>query len=197
MKDKRKRYLINKVVQLKYAYLSIWLMLLGILITNIITFETVSSSLLKILEQPEPFLNIVGVVQEMKSLLFVRIGIALIILIILGIIFKIYFIHRLVGPMYRFRNDLLKISSGRLPPRIKFRKKDYFKEITDAYNDVIIFLENDRVRQSKFLENMRSSLNCIKNSINDKDAISNCIKQMQSTINGFEERFAIKQEMVK
>lgn len=54
--------------------------------------------------------------------------------------FGVFFLHRVAGPVYRFRQVLKKMGSGEIPGNIQLRKKDFFKETADELNRVIQLL---------------------------------------------------------
>lgn len=55
--------------------------------------------------------------------------------------FGIFFLHRVAGPVYRFRQVLSKIGSGQIPGEVHLRKKDFFKETAEEINRVIQLLK--------------------------------------------------------
>lgn len=54
--------------------------------------------------------------------------------------FGVFFLHRVAGPVYRFRQVLKKMGSGEIPGNVQLRKKDFFKETADELNRVIQLL---------------------------------------------------------
>ena len=55
--------------------------------------------------------------------------------------FGVFFLHRVAGPVYRFRQVLKKMGSGEIPSEVQLRKKDFFKETADELNRVIQLLK--------------------------------------------------------
>ena len=51
--------------------------------------------------------------------------------------FGVFFLHRVAGPVYRFRQVLQKMGSGEIPGEVQLRKRDFFKETADELNRVI------------------------------------------------------------
>ena len=43
--------------------------------------------------------------------------------------------HRVAGPLYRLRSEMLRTARGGELTRLKFRDGDYFEELADAYNE--------------------------------------------------------------
>lgn len=54
--------------------------------------------------------------------------------------FGVFFLHRVAGPVYRFRQVLKKMGSGEIPGDVRLRKRDFFKETADELNRVIQLL---------------------------------------------------------
>ncbi|QDU58603.1 hypothetical protein [Aeoliella mucimassa] len=50
---------------------------------------------------------------------------------------SIRFSHRFVGPVFRLRKVLHSLAQGENPGHVKFREKDFWKEIADDLNQVI------------------------------------------------------------
>ncbi|OGW86368.1 MAG: hypothetical protein A3C35_04375 [Omnitrophica bacterium RIFCSPHIGHO2_02_FULL_46_11] len=55
--------------------------------------------------------------------------------------FGVFFLHRIAGPVYRFRQVLKRMGSGEIPPEVRLRRKDFFKETADELNRVIHVLK--------------------------------------------------------
>lgn len=45
--------------------------------------------------------------------------------------------HRVAGPLYRLRQEMLRTSQGGEVKHLKFRDGDYFNELADAYNEQV------------------------------------------------------------
>src|SRR6185295_4449825 len=55
--------------------------------------------------------------------------------IVIVITFGIELSHRIAGPIHRLKNELFQVSQGKDLTEIKFREKDFFPDLADAYND--------------------------------------------------------------
>jgi sensor histidine kinase YesM len=56
--------------------------------------------------------------------------------------------HRIAGPLYRLRKHLDAVAAGTTLGDVKFREKDYFPEVADAYNRQIARFRKDDRRES-------------------------------------------------
>ena len=54
--------------------------------------------------------------------------------------FGVFFLHRVAGPVYRFRQVLKRMGSGEIPGDVQLRRRDFFKETADELNRVIHLL---------------------------------------------------------
>ena len=66
----------------------------------------------------------------------------------------IFFTHRIVGPIYRFRETLKKIRGGDLAGRIEIRKDDYFGDLCDEINSMIGHLRGDLIHFRKVSQDL-------------------------------------------
>ena len=51
--------------------------------------------------------------------------------------FGVLFLHRVAGPVYRFRQVLKRIARGEIPNEVQLRPHDFFKETAEEINYVI------------------------------------------------------------
>ncbi len=54
--------------------------------------------------------------------------------------FGVFFLHRVAGPVHRFRKVLERMGSGEIPGDVQLRRRDFFKETADELNRVIQLL---------------------------------------------------------
>ena len=55
--------------------------------------------------------------------------------------FGVFFLHRVAGPVYRFRQVLKRMGSGEIPSNVYLRRRDFFKETAEELNRVIHLLK--------------------------------------------------------
>jgi sensor histidine kinase YesM len=89
-----------------------------------------------------PFFTFILQQKEIMDSILLKTSSALNIFII---IYGIFYSHRIFGPILRFRLEINKINSIEDLCKIQLRKKDYFKEVADEYNQMVT-----RVTQSHF-----------------------------------------------
>jgi len=72
-------------------------------------------------------------------------------LIVVGF-FGIFFLHRVAGPVYRFRQVFLRLNDGEIPCLITLREGDFFTETAVEINRLIKRLEFDRGKAKRIRE---------------------------------------------
>ena len=138
MKNNRKVYLINPRFQLRITTYFILLALINILVFYgcvYYFFDIFSSKGIEI-GLPENhvfFMFIEDQVSQMTSIFIVMSILTIFILLIAGIFIS----HRIAGPMYRLNMDLRGMAEKKELKMLKFRKKDFFQEIPEAFNLVV------------------------------------------------------------
>ena len=90
--------------------------------------------------------NPVEILSDVSYQIIVRV--TLILILTLGIIgaYGVIFLHRVAGPVYRFRQTLLKVNRGEMPADIKLREGDFFH---DMAQDINIILKRLRTEKDK------------------------------------------------
>ncbi|MFA5159123.1 MAG: hypothetical protein WC484_01290 [Candidatus Omnitrophota bacterium] len=81
--------------------------------------------------------------------IIIRVTLVLILTLIIVGAYGVVFLHRVAGPVYRFRQTLLKVNRGEIPQDIKLREGDFFHDM--AY-EINIILRHLRVEQEKISE---------------------------------------------
>jgi hypothetical protein len=81
--------------------------------------------------------------------IIIRVTLVLILTLIIIGAYGVVFLHRVAGPVYRFRQTLLKVNRGEMPNDIKLREGDFFH---DMAHDVNIILKHRRMEQEKIAE---------------------------------------------
>lgn len=66
-----------------------------------------------------------------------RIWLPVMALIMVLVAHNIFFSHRIVGPLYRIRNDLKRVGDGNLFVHVRLRKNDYLEKEAASINEMI------------------------------------------------------------
>lgn len=148
MKNQRKVYLINPNFQLRVT-----LYFIGLAVLNIAIFYGCIRYFFNIFQSkgievgiPKNhvfFMFIDDQVAQMNTVFIVSAIITVALLLIAGILIS----HRIAGPMYRLNNDLRQMAENKELKTLKFRKKDFFQEIPEAFNLVVDSFDEEKGKE--------------------------------------------------
>lgn len=94
-------------------------------------------------------LNPAEILYDVSYSIIIRVTLVLILTLIIVGVYGVVFLHRVAGPVYRFRQTLLKVNRGEMPQDIKIREGDFFH---DMAHDINIILRRLRAEQEKISE---------------------------------------------
>ncbi len=94
--------------------------------------------------------------------------------------YGVIFLHRVAGPVFRFRQTLLRINRGELPNDIKIREGDFFHDMTQ---DINIILKRLRGEQEK-LADLKRKLGDIQRTALPED-IRRKVDEMKAVLDSF------------
>ncbi len=156
---RRRRYFINRSVQLRHMGMSALIVFIAALIAG---WSAYSSIWYVIAErvQNEPQLH--QILSEINKILLVRSILVILAGICCAVIITLFVSHRTAGPIFRIRKTLEDIGSGLIPGKIKLRTRDEFKELADAVNSVITKAEEMTGHNKEALDNIKKLLGELK-----------------------------------
>lgn len=132
---------VNPDVEVKYTLVVAWLIILGFLISGLVTYLTIWNNLLVLpqLTQPEHLLIIQKKILKLLGVEFLLGGL---LVVVMAAILQFRILHRISGPLHRLEKVIQDVASGKLPKTpIILRKKDLYSDLTDAFNRLV-----DRIR---------------------------------------------------
>ncbi len=146
---KRSKYLIDKDYQLHYMKLvlvqtlvTVFILLAGLAAFSFWPFEP---------SRQEIFQTFV------KSNLTIIIALILMACALQAVV-ALFLSHKVAGPMYRLKRYLQDISSGADPQQIQFRRGDHLHAVQDAYNEMVMVLEKERVTDLRIVQQLEDGL---------------------------------------
>jgi len=144
IKERRRRYLVNKKLQLQF----VWLLMLQAIIPVILlgsSLYIINKSYLASIQ------SMVGEVMlsdaYIQSILHFSILAVVLLLIITGILLifiGIRFSHHVAGPLHRLENTIDKLAKGEEVESIHFRKTDALGDLAEKFNVIIKRLNQAR-----------------------------------------------------
>jgi hypothetical protein len=136
--EKRKTLLISPDFQLKYLAYSVSFALLGVLIlygANLYFFWDLKNTGKSIgLPPNHVFFQFV---QDRKMVMNFVFGITGTVVFLLLGISGLFLSHKVAGPMVRFKAHLKKLTKTKTIDEVKFREKDFFQDIAEAFNEFV------------------------------------------------------------
>ena len=143
---KRKKFLIDKNIQRRFAGLLVMVALitsLQLVVYILVVDNNIHTEAAKYGLDEDPVLISFIIVQQkavlvkLIVLLFVNMG-------LMGL-FGLFFSHRITGPIYRINRFLKEMVDGDLSGEIRLRKSDEFQNVAATINDLLKSLRTDRV----------------------------------------------------
>lgn len=159
-KFKRRQYLVDKKLQLKYVVLTIILLLLYSFLFAAILFipHILGLSSGNTLEEQT---RAARTLLNLHASVWPALG--FVIVILSGI--SIFITHKVAGPVYRFRKVLAEVADGNLDISIQLRKRDDLHDLAEDMNKVIGELRD-------FVQTLQE----------DHETISACIEELEEKI---------------
>jgi len=161
----RKKILINKKFQFKYAAMIVGTLFVMVVLVEWDIFYTMKTILPKVffMEEIRQDLTAFHLLLAVKSLVFM----------VLVAFISVYFSHRIAGPIYRLEKDLLTmINEGDLTKQFRLREKDELKELAEALNTMTANLRTKLLSDEQFREEARTKISEILKILKEKETIS-------------------------
>ncbi len=131
-------FVTKNPLQLKYLTLIMISIIIPLVLVGGCLYYLIFQIMAEQLALPEVIAqNLIPVLHKIN--LFLLIGLPPI--VILLFIWGVTLTHRMIGPLERLENDLLKISKGDYSVRLKLRKNDDLKPIAEVLNNITVKLK--------------------------------------------------------
>jgi methyl-accepting chemotaxis protein len=176
--EKRKRVLTQKPFQLKYVVLGV----IGFLMTIGLAQLSVYFKLTHLVLQQPQFTGIFAIAQQTNMMFFSWFMLGALIIIGGGIFIS----HRIVGPLKRLEDNLLKVGQGDLSTEMRIRSKDEFKEIAFSFNGMLRGLRKLREHDQKMISEVQADLKKIRHSLAEEN-IQQAVNQLDEAVDRLEE----------
>lgn len=98
------------------------------------------------------------VLADVSYQLLIRVSSILMVTLMVIAAFGIFFLHRVAGPVYRFRQTFLRINDGHIPHKIRLREGDFFEETAEEINRLIGKLEFESGQKKKVTEKLEQMI---------------------------------------
>lgn len=135
--------LIHKPIQREYTLVVFCLLIVSALAVGFVIHTTIRNALMGggyRFGTVSPY----EVMTDISYDLIFRVSLILFVTLFIIVIFGVFFLHRLAGPVYRFQSVLRRISRGEIPDEFRLREGDFFSETATDINQVIRLLRENR-----------------------------------------------------
>jgi methyl-accepting chemotaxis protein len=187
----RRKYLIDKGLQMRYSILFVIIALAG----NVCSVIVFNSLALKKLDSVIWSTHIgVGTTADLLNPFFISVNVATFLFIsVLSIITGIWMIRNASGPLYRMSKDIRIIADGDLSTTVSLREKDEFQDVAESLNTMVGKLRSEFVAItgkytdiSRLLAGLETPSKKGEVSPTDCDAILNNISELESRLSKFQ-----------
>ncbi len=167
-RNRRRRILINKPLQLRYTYFVVALIVLYSVCLGFYMYKNIRSNTQMLIEHfpDNPKLEEKWDSFDRNQLLMIIFAMILNTAVITYT--GIFSTHKVAGPIYRFKKHLASIKSGDFSVRTKLRKNDMLSDLADDFNQasekIKLFIEEDIGKTEYFAEKINMIEKAIKNS---------------------------------
>ncbi|MDD5217073.1 MAG: hypothetical protein PHN49_08500 [Candidatus Omnitrophica bacterium] len=148
-KRRARNILIHKPMQREFTYVIIGLLMLSTLAVGLVIHHTIHSAVFGSGAFRFGRISPYEVLSDIRYQLIIRVSCVLFLtLVVLGM-FGLLFLHRVAGPVYRFRQVFIRINRGEIPGQIKLREGDFFEETAQEINRLLKRLEFEKDKSEK------------------------------------------------
>ena len=133
---------IHKPMQREFTFVMISLLMVSTLAVGFVIHETIRDAAFGGGFQFGK-INPYEILSEVSYQLIMRVSAILFITLIVIGIFGVFFLHRVAGPVYRFRQIFMRINEGQLPKFVRLREGDFFSETASEINRLVAKMRFD------------------------------------------------------
>ncbi|MFZ5802942.1 MAG: hypothetical protein ACOY3K_07550 [Candidatus Omnitrophota bacterium] len=143
--------LIHKPMQREFTFVLIALIMISSLVIGFVIHHTIHSAVYGggfRFGKVSPY----EILSDVSYQLIIRVSCVLFVtLVILGL-FALLFLHRVAGPVYRFKQTLVRVNRGDVPDDIRLREGDFFEETAIEINLLLKRLKFEKERMAGLRE---------------------------------------------
>lgn len=94
--------------------------------------------------------------------------------------------HRIAGPLYRFKKELLKMKGGHLESEFKIRKGDQLQELAEILNELKCQYREDIAEIKSSCQELESSISKLKLSPEESSLLREALDKLREKINCYQ-----------
>lgn len=154
---KMKNILIHKPMQREFS-----LVLIGLLMVSTLAVAYIIHSTIREMAYNGYHFGKVSpyeILSDISYQLVVRVSCVLFVTLVVIAFYGVFFLHRVAGPVYRFRMTFLKINDGEIPHPINLREGDFFGETAAEINRTIERMKFEKAKCKQMKDHIVKILN--------------------------------------
>lgn len=154
---KMRNILIHKPMQREFSFVLIGLLMVSTLAVAYVIHSTIREMAFNGYHfgKVSPY----EILTDIGYQLVVRVCSVLFVTLVVIAFYGVFFLHRVAGPVYRFRMTFLKINDGEIPHPIHLREGDYFGETAAEINRFIEKLKFEKAKCKQMREQIQRIIN--------------------------------------
>lgn len=134
-KRRVRNIIIHKPMQREFSFVLLALLMISSLAIGFVIHHTIHSAVFGGFRfgKVSPY----EILSDVSYQLIIRVSCVLFVTLIVIGMFGLLFLHRIAGPVYRFRQVFLALNRGETPRLIKLREGDFFEETAEEINTML------------------------------------------------------------
>ena len=133
-KYKRRSYLIDKSLQLRYVGMIVILMVAVSVGTGWVMYSTTWTMLL---DRLKGVTELDKLIIELNRAVLIRTSLLVLASICFAAVVTVFIVHRVAGPLFRVKRVMHQIAKGVVPQRVKFREGDELQDVAVAIDEAV------------------------------------------------------------
>lgn len=154
--------LIHKPMQREFTFVMISLLMVSTLAVGFVIHQTIREAAFGGGFQFGK-INPYDILSEVSYQLIMRVSAVLFLTLIIIGVFGVFFLHRVAGPVYRFRQIFMRINDGEFPKFVRLREGDFFSETASEINQLVNKLRFDYERDRAAKQQLQQIIEKAKN----------------------------------
>ncbi len=153
---KAQNILIHKPMQREFSFVLIGLLMVSTLAVGYVIHSTIHDMAFNGYHFGK--VSTYDMLSDISYQLVVRVSCILFVTLVIIAFYGIFFLHRVAGPVYRFRQTFLKLNDGEIPRPVSLREGDYFSETATEINRLIEKMKFEKSRCQLMKEHIKAIL---------------------------------------
>lgn len=118
------------------------------------------------------------ILSDISYELLVKVSCILFVTLIVVGAYGVFFLHRVAGPVYRFRQVFLRLNDGEVPPNFNLREGDFFTETAVEVNRLIKRMRFEKVKEDK----MKDTASRLVSAAGGNESVAKPARELKSLI---------------